>query len=111
MNVGDVSTWQASTDTTAAASVSASDGTSNDAPMSIEMVRQIGLDARAELSAEYRQVLRSLPPGVRLQQAFALWRHARGALVRQGLRRGLTPDQARQDAARRMLVLHDDPTT
>jgi hypothetical protein len=83
---------------------------SSAAPCDLDQVRRIGLDARAELPPAYLEVLRGLPQGARLAQGFALWRAARDALVRQGLRRGLTEDAARAEAARRMLALHDDPS-
>ncbi len=61
--------------------------------------------ARQELTPEYVAVLRQLGEGVRLRQAFELWRMARQALYRQGLERGLSPEDAMRDAARRMLEL------
>jgi len=76
----------------------------------LDPIRQIGLDARAELPAAYVEVLRGLPQGARVAQGFALWRAARDALIRQGLRRGMTEDAARADAARRMLALRNDPS-
>jgi hypothetical protein len=75
------------------------------------VLRQAVAAARAEMSPEYVAVLRSLPPGVRTAQAFSLWRSARDALFRQGIRRGLTEAEANVDAARRMLASGDDPST
>lgn len=60
---------------------------------------------RQELTPEYISVLRQLREGVRAHQAFELWRMARAALYRQGLERGLSPEDAMRDAARRMLEL------
>ena len=77
----------------------------------LDRARRIGRDARTELSPAYIAVLRGLPEGARVAQAFALWRVARDALVRQGVRRGLAPDEARAEAARRMLALQDDSPT
>lgn len=75
----------------------------------LDRVRLIAEDARAELPPAHVAVLRRLPPGARTRQGFALWRMARDALVRQGLRRGLTLAQARSGAAQRLLAQDDDP--
>jgi hypothetical protein len=75
-----------------------------------DRLRLIAADARAEMPPAFVAVLRALPPGARVGQAFALWRMARDALVRQGLRRGMTIDQARAAAAQRLLAQHDDPS-
>jgi hypothetical protein len=64
--------------------------------------------ASEDLTPEYVAVLRDLPPGVRLRQAFALWRMAKEALVRQELANGRSRDDALKFAARRMLELADD---
>jgi hypothetical protein len=82
-----------------------------DAALNLDRLERIAAAARAELPVEYVAVLRSLPPGMRVRQAFALWRMARDALVRQGLRSGLTIDEATAAAARRLLAQHDDPST
>lgn len=74
-----------------------------------DRVRRIALDVRSELAPDYVAVLRALPPGVRVGQAFALWRMARDALERQALRRGLSAEEAAAEGARRLLALHDDP--
>jgi hypothetical protein len=66
--------------------------------------------ATEDMSPAYVAVLRQLPPGVRLQQAFGLWRMARDALVRQELNRGKSQDEAMIAAAQRLLRIDDDPT-
>lgn len=65
--------------------------------------------ARQEMTPEHVAVLRGLGEGVRLHQAFALWRMAREALCRQAMERGLGYEEAMQEAARRMLSMGDDP--
>lgn len=66
--------------------------------------------ATEDMSPDYVAVLRQLAPGVRLHQAFCLWRMARDALYRQELRKGLPPDEAMRAAARRMLQIDHDST-
>ena len=58
---------------------------------------------RQELTPEYLEVLRNLDEGVRLNQAFALWRMARSALCRQAMERGLDYEDAMREAAQGML--------
>lgn len=60
------------------------------------------------MSPDYVRVLRRLAPGVRIGQAFGLWRMARDALVRKELRKGLPPEQAWRVAAERMLQMEPD---
>jgi hypothetical protein len=64
--------------------------------------------AKLEMDPRHLEILRRLSPGTRLRQAFALWRMARGALYSQGVRRGLTPEAAMREAARRLLADHND---
>jgi len=59
--------------------------------------------AKLEMEPQWVEILRQLPPGVKLYQAFALWRMARDMLYSQGIRRGLSPEEAMRDAARRLL--------
>ncbi len=74
-----------------------------------EALTHLARSVCAEMPPEHVAILRALPPGVRVQQGFALWRMARDALIRQGLRHGLDPAEARTAAALRLLDLHDDP--
>jgi hypothetical protein len=67
--------------------------------------------ARQEMTPEHVAVLRQLGEGVRLQQAFGLWRMAREALYRQAIGRGLSPEDSWQEAAQRMLELGNDPAS
>jgi hypothetical protein len=64
--------------------------------------------ARQELSPEHIAVLRGLGEGVRLHQAFGLWRMAREALCRQAMERGLGYEEAMREAAQRMLSMSHD---
>jgi hypothetical protein len=64
--------------------------------------------ARQELTPEHVAVLRGLGEGVRLHQAFALWRMARDAMCRQAMERGLGFEEAMREAAQRMLSMSDD---
>lgn len=64
--------------------------------------------AKLEIDPRYVELLRRLPPGVRVRQAFGLWRMARDALYGQGLRRGLSSAEAQRDAARRLLANEND---
>lgn len=66
--------------------------------------------ATEDLSPAYVAVLRQLQPGMRMHQAFGLWRMARDALYRQELAKGLAPDEAMRAAARRMLQIDHDST-
>ncbi len=59
--------------------------------------------AKMEMEPKYVEILRQIPPGVKVRQAFEMWDMARDALYQQGLRRGLSPEEAMQDAARRLL--------
>jgi hypothetical protein len=64
--------------------------------------------AKFEMDPAYVEILKKLAPGVRVRQAFALWDMAWGALYRQGIKRGLSPEEAKQEAARRMLATKND---
>jgi len=64
--------------------------------------------AKLEIEPGYVEILRRLRPGVRIRQAFALWRMARHALYRQGVRQGLSPEKALGEAARRLLETKND---
>ena len=59
--------------------------------------------ANMEVEPKYIEILRAIPPGVKISQAFAMWDIARQALCAQGIRRGLSPEEAMPDAARRLL--------
>ncbi len=64
--------------------------------------------ARFERDPKYVEILRKLRPGVRVDQAFELWRMAREALYMQGIRKGLSPEEAMRQAARRLLEAKND---
>lgn len=66
--------------------------------------------ATEDMSPAYIAVLRQLQPGMRIHQAFGLWRMARDALYRQELEKGSAPDEAMRAAARRMLQIDHDST-
>jgi hypothetical protein len=61
--------------------------------------------ATADMPPAYVEVLHQLEPGMRASQAFCLWRMARQALYRQEIRKGLAPDEAMSQAARRLLQI------
>ena len=65
-------------------------------------------EATADMTPEYVAILRQLRPGVKLHQAFGLWRAAREALYRQELAQGNEPDEAMRIAADRLLHSDDD---
>jgi hypothetical protein len=64
--------------------------------------------AKLEIEPRYVEILRQLPPGLKVSQAFELWDWARDTLYGQGLQRGLSPEEAMRDAARRLLATKND---
>jgi len=72
-------------------------------PQGLTLADRIRMGVRAaklELDSKYVEILRNLAPGVRVRQAFALWDMAWAALYRQGIEKGLSPEEARREAAR-----------
>lgn len=69
-----------------------------------ERARMAVRAAKMEMEPEYVEILRKVPPAVKVRQAFEMWRMARNALYGQGIRRGLSPDEAMCEAARRLLA-------
>jgi hypothetical protein len=64
--------------------------------------------AKLEIEPKYVEILRQMPPGLKVSQAFELWDWAREALYGQGLQHGLSPEEAMRDAARRLLATKND---
>ena len=64
--------------------------------------------AKLEMVPAHTEILRKIPPGVKVTQAFAMWNWARDMLCAQGIRRGLSPEEAMRDAARRLLETKND---
>jgi hypothetical protein len=60
--------------------------------------------AKLEMEPKYVEILRKIPPGVKVREAFKMWRMARNALYSQGIRRGLSPEEAMREAAQRLLA-------
>ncbi len=77
---------------------------------SAEKPAAVSRAASQDLTPAYVDILRQLPEGMRLHQAFSLWRMAKDALYRQELARGLSPEAAMQAAAQRMLQIRHDST-
>ncbi len=68
-----------------------------------ERIRRAVRAAKMEMEPAYVEILRNSRPGVRIQQSFSLWRMARDALYRQGIERGMSPEDAMRSAAQRLL--------
>ena len=58
-------------------------------------------------SPVYTEILRQIPPAVKLANANSLFIMARDALYFQEIRRGHSPKEAMKIAAQRLLSLHD----
>ncbi|HLE30043.1 MAG TPA: hypothetical protein VI793_18110 [Anaerolineales bacterium] len=69
-----------------------------------DRVRMAVRAAKLEMEPKWIEILRQLPPGIKIYQAFCLWNMARDALYMQGIRRGLSPEEAMQEAARRLIA-------
>jgi hypothetical protein len=72
-----------------------------------ERIRRAVRAAKLEHSPAYTEILRKVPPAVKLAMAYSLWRMARDALYFQEIRRGHSPEEAMKIAAQRLLSLHD----
>jgi hypothetical protein len=71
-----------------------------------ERIRRAVRAAKLETSPAYIDILRKIPPEVKLANANSLFIMARDALYHQEIRRGHTPADAMQIAAQRMLSSH-----
>lgn len=71
-----------------------------------ERIRRAVRAAKFERSAAYTEILRKIPPAVKLANANSLFVMARDALYFQEIRRGHSPEEAMQIAAHRLLSLH-----
>ena len=71
-----------------------------------ERIRRAVRAAKLERSAAYTEILRKIPPAVKLANANSLFVMARDALYFQEIRRGHSPEEAMQIAAQRLLSLH-----
>ena len=71
-----------------------------------ERIRQAVRAAKLEVSTVYIDILRKIPPQVKLANAYSLFVMARDALYHQELRRGHSPEEAMRIAAQRMLSGH-----
>ena len=71
-----------------------------------ERIRRAVRAAKLERSAVYTEILRQIPPAVKLANANSLFVMARDALYFQEIRRGRSPEDAMKIAAQRLLSLH-----
>ena len=69
-----------------------------------DRVRMAVRAVKMEMEPKYIEILRQISPAVKVRQAFELWRRARNALYSQGIRRGLSPEEAMREAAQRLLA-------
>jgi hypothetical protein len=72
-----------------------------------ERIRRAVRAAKLERSPAYTEILRQIPPDVKLANANSLFIMARDALYFQEIRRGHSPEKAMKIAAQRLLSLHD----
>ncbi len=72
-----------------------------------ERIRRAVRAAKLERSPAYTEILRQIPPAVKLANATSLFIMARDALYFQEIRRGHSPEEAMKIAAQRLLSLHD----
>ncbi len=72
-----------------------------------ERIRRAVRAAKLERSPAYTEILRLIPPAVKLANANSLFIMARDALYFQKIRRGHSPEEAMKIAAQRLLSLHD----
>jgi hypothetical protein len=68
-----------------------------------EKIRRAVRAAKLEIVPAYVEILKKLPPEVKLANAYSLFTMARDALCQQEIRRGLSPEEAKRVAAQRML--------
>ncbi len=71
-----------------------------------ERIRRAVRAAKLEHTAAYTEILRKIPPAVKLANANSLFVMARDALYFQEIRRGHSPEEAMRIAAQRLLSLH-----
>jgi hypothetical protein len=72
-----------------------------------ERIRRAVRAAKLERPPAHTEILRQIPPDVKLANANSLFIMARDALHFQEIRRGHSPEEAMKIAARRLLSLHD----
>jgi hypothetical protein len=72
-----------------------------------ERIRRAVRAAKLERSPVFTEILRRVPPAVKLANANSLFVMARDALYFQEIRRGHSPEEALKIAAQRLLSLHD----
>ncbi len=68
-----------------------------------ERIRRAGRAAKLDHSPVYTEILRNIPPAVKLAMANSLWIMARDALYYWEIRRGHSPEEAMRIAAQRLL--------
>jgi len=68
-----------------------------------EKIRRAVRAAKLEILPMYTAILRTIPPEVKLANAYSLFIMARDALYHQEIRRGMSPEDAIRVAARRLL--------
>lgn len=71
-----------------------------------ERIRRAVRAAKQEMTPAYLEVLRNLPPAMKLANANSLFVMARDALYQQEIRRGCSPEEAMRIAAQRLLSSH-----
>lgn len=71
-----------------------------------ERIRRAVRAAKLEMSPAYINILRKIPPEVKLANANSLFIMARDALYHQAIRHGHPPAEAMRIAAQRMLSSH-----
>jgi len=68
-----------------------------------EKIRRAVRAAKLEMVPAYVEILKKIPPEIKLANAYSLFAIARDALYQQEIRRGHSPEEARRIAAQRML--------
>ena len=71
-----------------------------------ERIRRAVRAVKLEMSPAYTDILRKIPPEVKLANANSLFIMARDALYHQEIRRGHSPAEAMRIAAQRLLSSH-----
>ncbi len=72
-----------------------------------ERIRRAVRAVKLERTPAYTEILRNIPPAVKLAMANSLWNMARDALYFQEIRKGHSPEEAMRIAAQRLLNIPD----
>jgi hypothetical protein len=73
-----------------------------------ERIRRAVRAVKLERTPAYTEILRNIPPAVKLAMANSLWIMARDALYFQEIRQGHSPEEAMRIAAQRLLNSHQE---